>query len=243
MSSSKRASCVLALSETCREVLVRHGVASASIVVTPNGVDNYWGNVSASKRPLTGLGINRPFLLYVSHFHRYKNHNRFVEAYASLPRSLRESNQLVLVGKPDSRACFDETLLLIKRLDLGANVIVIPGECSDTLRELYQRTVLFVFPTLIENSPNILMEAMMAGAPVATGRLAPMPEFCGSAAIYFDALDVSNMTTVMSRLLESPSLLSDMREKSRQQASKFSWDEFVNSMAQHIYKVLKSNVD
>ncbi len=241
VSSSKRASCVLALSETCKEVLIANGVAPAHIVVTSNGVDSHWGDVLTSKSVLERLGIDRPFLLYVSHFHRYKNHARLVEAYARLSPDVRDTHQLVLVGKPHSQSCFDEIGKLIERLGLTSNVVVIPGEGSDSLRELYQKAALFIFPSLIENSPNILLEAMMAGAPIATSRLSPMPEFCGSAAMYFDALNVQDMAGTISRMLEQPSLLTDLRLRARNQAGKFSWDQFVRSMAQHLDMAIRLN--
>lgn len=234
VSSAKRASCVLALSQTCRDVLVAQGVPLSKIVVTPNGVDTGWSDPPKGLIDLVPLGITQPYLLYVSHFHRYKNHVRLVDAFAALPVGVRQAYQLVLVGKPDSQSCYEETSRRIKELGLVKQVIMIPGLSGDTLKALYQRAALFVFPSLIENSPNILLEAMMAGAPVATCNLAPMPEFCQSAAVYFDALDTSDMSSVMATVLQSPALLSDLRGRATAQARLFSWDTFAQQMARHI---------
>lgn len=234
ISSARRATIVLALSETCRGVLIERGIPKEKIVVTPNGVDSYWGEAVAPTDVLSQLGVVRPFLLYVSHFHRYKNHARLVDAYLRLPPSIRRAHQLVFVGKPYSKSCYDETQLLIERNGLSGDVVLVPGESGDRLKELYQKAKLFVFPSLIENSPNILLEAMMAGAPVAASRLAPMPEFCCSAAEYFNALDVVDMSQKMEVLLGSLSRLFDLSELSHTQACKFTWDEFVRRVVSQI---------
>ncbi|MBI5450732.1 MAG: glycosyltransferase family 4 protein [Gammaproteobacteria bacterium] len=240
ISSARRATCVLALSETCRDILIQQGIPTEKIVVTPNGVDAYWGGAFQSTGFLTALGVTRPFLLYVSHFYRYKNHVRLIEAYARLPTDLRLSHQLVLVGKPYSKACYEETRMLIERLGLSSDVILIPGEGRGRLRELYQSAKLFVFPSLIENSPNILLEAMMAGSPVATSSLRPMPEFSGDAAEYFDALDIYDMSKKMENLLCDTSRLTDLGKRAHIRACRFTWDDFVFRVVRHL-EMVKEN--
>ncbi len=239
LSSARRATCVLALSETCREVLIECGIASEKIIVVPNGVDSFWGKSVAPTGVMSRLGIKRPFLLYVSHFHRYKNHARLIGAYASLPPSVRRAHQLVLVGKPYSKSCFYETQILIEGIGLSSDVVLVPGESGDRLKELYQKAKLFVFPSLIENSPNILLEAMMAGAPIAASSLSPMPEFCCSAAEYFNALDVCDMSNKMNALLSDSNRLHYLSKRSQSQACKFTWEEFVRRVVLQIEIAIK----
>ena len=130
---------------------------------------------------------------------------------------------------------------LVRRLDLTGDVILIPGENKENLKELYQKTDLFVFPSLIENSPNILLEAMMAGAPVVTSNLAPMPEFCGNAAEYFNAMDTFDIARKIESTLENSDRLTDLRRRSCKQASKFSWDDFVSNVLQHTEVIASQN--
>lgn len=238
LSSCQRTTRVLALSGTCRDALVACGIPNDKIAVTPNGVDMYWGQQSPATGVKVQLGINRPFMLYVSHFHRYKNHSRLVEAYSQLQLSTRMAHQLVLVGKPYNLSCYEETRALIDHLDLADDVVLVPGLDWERLRDLYQLARLFVFPSLIENSPNILLEAMMAGAPVAASSLPPMPEFGGHAASYFDALDASSIAGTIEHLLGDSSRLADMSFRSREQALQFSWDDFVPAVIDHCKSVV-----
>lgn len=234
ISSVERASSVLALSEACRAVLISEGIAAEKIQVASNGVDSYWSLSVLNNNLLNHLSITKPFVLYVSHFHRYKNYARLVKAYAALPLELRKAHQLVLVGQPQNLSCYQEIKSLIESLGLKDEVLLISGLNSEELRVLYQKTKLFVFASLIENSPNILLEAMMSGSPIMTSRLAPMPEFCGDAALYFDALNVQDISEKLQSLLSDPDKLVELAKAARIQASQFSWDNFVTRVVRQL---------
>ena len=83
-----------------------------------------------------------------------------------------------------------------------------------------------MFPSLIENSPNILLEAMAYGAPVLAGKHDPMPEFGGSAVRYFDAFDSTAIAREISAALADEPGLAQMREAARARAQHYSWDVF-----------------
>lgn len=235
LSSAGRASRVIALSKTGRDLLIEHGIAREKITVSPNGVDQYWGQPSSLGEVLPELGITRPFLLYVSHFYSYKNHARLVEAYARLEVGIRASHQLVLVGRPYNRTYYVDIRKLVNRMSMSNDVVFLLGESGDRLRMLYQRAKLFVYPSLIENCPNIMLEAMMAGAPVLAGNLQPMPETGGGAAEYFDALDAQAISERIAAILENNDQLCNMKERSRAQASRFSWNEFVDNVVEQCH--------
>jgi glycosyltransferase involved in cell wall biosynthesis len=130
---------------------------------------------------------------------------------------------------------------LLEKLGLSCDVILIPGESGDRLREIYQHAKIFVFPSLIENSPNILLEAMMAGLPIAASSFAPMPEFCTSAAEYFNALDVPDISRKIEVLLEDPGRLADLSTRARAQVSKYTWDDFVRNVMRHVEMVVNQS--
>lgn len=230
IASARRANDVIALSETCKEVLIGQGIEPAKISVIPNGIEEFWFQREDDNGVLHEYGIVRPYLLYVSNFYHYKNHDRLLSAFAMLPLSIRTAYQLVLIGNPFNQSYYDEVLALRSHLGLERDVIVIAGEDGKRLRQIYQQTALFIFPSLIENCPNILLEAMAVGAPVIASKLAPMPEFGGEAVEYFDPLDASDMALKISMLLDNPTKRADMKVNSVRQAKFFSWDTFVNDV-------------
>ncbi|MCX7144224.1 MAG: glycosyltransferase family 1 protein, partial [Proteobacteria bacterium] len=232
IAATRRANKVVAISATCKDVLTSHGIEPSKISVIPNGVDPFWSQPSTASNILNENGIAGAYLLYVSHFYRYRNHQRLVHAYAMLPASTRAAHQLVLVGKPADRRYFDEVLELRSRLGLDRDVVVISGVSGERLRHLYQRARLFVFPSLIENCPNILLEAMAAGAPVLASSLQPMPEFGGPAVEYFNPLDAEGMAQKIGMLLSSQKVVDEMKGNSTRQAQRFSWDLFVQEVVE-----------
>lgn len=228
VSSARRARCVIALSETCRGMLVERGVDAAKIEVIPNGVDVVPGIRSADERArlLAGHGIAGDYLLYVSHFYRYKNFERLVEAFAALPPGRRAGLQLVLVGRPWDADYHREVAGLAARLGVAGSTRIIPGAGGEELSTLYEAARLFVFPSLIENSPNILLEAMAHGVPVIASDIAPMPEFGGDAIGYFDALSAGSMRAAIEQALDDPRPRAAIAERVRARAALFTWDRF-----------------
>lgn len=241
ISSTKRATSVIALSEACRKVLVSHGVDARKIAVIPNGLDSTWQSVDGGAEVLAANAIATPYLLYVSHFYRYKSHETLIRAYASLPATMRAQHQLVLVGWPFDRAYFDELVALCGELGVSKSVVFIEGESGERLRRLYRDAHLFVFPSLVENSPNSLLEAMAAGAPVMAVAVEPMPEFCGAAAAYFQPCDSVGLGAQIERLLADPARLETMRGLSRERAAGYSWDAFVSRVVDTCRETLRSH--
>ena len=162
----------------------------------------------------------------MSHFYPYKNFVRLAQAYAQLPPALRTNHALVLVGVPYDRNYFNAVRAEIERLGIANQVLTIPGLPAQDLAPLYAHASLFVFPSLIENSPNILLEAMAYGAPVIAGRHEPMPEFGANAIRYFDAFSSASMAREIATLLTDELALARMRELGRARAARYSWDEF-----------------
>ncbi len=232
LSSASRADHVIALSQTCRDVLEARGIAPGKISVISNGVEMpgpmHDGEAAAELR--SRFGIPREFILYVSHFYPYKNFERLIEAFARLPQALRDRFPLVLVGEPHDRHYFNTVLSAIQSNNIAVRVIVVPGLDTASLGVLYRCASLFAYPSLVENSPNILLEAMAHGTPVIAGSHQPMPEFGGDAIAYFDALSVASIANSMATALSDD----DWRERARKmgpaRAGRYTWDRFTRDV-------------
>jgi glycosyltransferase involved in cell wall biosynthesis len=231
LSSVRRADRVIALSQTCKDVLAARGVDGGKIVVIPNGVEVPAAMAdSAADHFLEKLALAGEFVLYVSHFYRYKNFERLVRAYRRLPSAQQDRYVLVLVGIPHHREYWDHVRATVSELGLERRVLMIPGLDGPALSALYRRCSVFAFPSLIENCPNILLEAMAHGAPVVSGNIAPMPEFAGDAAVYFDPLDESSIASSLEKVLGDASLRQRMARSGRERALCYSWDTFTRSV-------------
>ena len=229
VSSCSRANLVLALSNTCRLILEKNNINNEKIFVAPNGVSRFWEieNGEQDKLILDNLKISKKYLLCVSHFHFYKNYKRVVCAYSNLSDKIKRNYSLILVGSLKNQPCFTEVNDLIKQLNLTKKIFIIDNLPKEKLRTLYQNCSLFIFPSLIENSPNILLEAMKSKAPILSSNFYPMPEFGGNAAEYFNGLDTNELKIKINDLINDETKIKNMKLKSRIQSSRYSWDDFV----------------
>lgn len=241
--SSKRANLTLALSRRCKEILVNYGVPDKRVFVAKNGVDSFWSKKSKNFFLSKRLNIKKDFLLYVSHFYRYKNHIRLLEAFNDLSDGTHAKYQLVFVGDPKDTKYFKDIKLKIVELGLEKKVLLIMGESKKNLRDLYQGTKLFIFPSLIENSPNILLEAMMSGAPIISSNIEPMPEFGGDAIKYFDPFEIRDINSKICSNLEKDKELNNLKKLSVKQAKKFQWEYFTKKLVEKSFLLYKEKND
>ena len=119
-----------------------------------------------------------------------------------------------------------EVETLIDLLGVRGRVVIVPGLPSRDLVVFYRTASLFVFPSLVENSPNILLEAMASGAPVLASQIEPIPEFGQEAVRYVDPLDIESMTKKIAVLLTDPEARESLGQQARVQARRFTWDDF-----------------
>jgi glycosyltransferase involved in cell wall biosynthesis len=104
--------------------------------------------------------------------------------------------------------------------ELGISV----GKLSDgELKALYQNALCFVFPSLYEGFGIPPLEAMTCGCPVIVSPLASLPEVCGTAALYADPFNPSDIAEKIVQLRDEPSLSLQMRSEGYQRAKSFSW--------------------
>jgi glycosyltransferase involved in cell wall biosynthesis len=170
---------------------------------------------------LAQLGIREPFVLYVGRLTARKNVEALVRAMAFVRSS---SVQLVVVGAPD-RTCGD--LVAIANEAGVANRVRLVGamDMSDErLRVLYAAATVFCFPSLEESFGLPPLEAMASGTPVVVSNVAAINETCGSAAVYIDPADPSEIGAAIDALLVDPERRTTLREAGLERARSFTWD-------------------
>lgn len=237
--SARKADCILALSLTAKDKLIDLGLKPTKVFYNPIGVDNFWKiDVKNYAKPKV-YDFRKKYFLYVSHFYRYKNHFRLIKAYSLLPSYVKNIYNLILIGSPLNKPYFEETKKLILNLNLDQNVLLIPGLCREDLRVFYQNSSLFIFPSLVENCPNILLEAMASGNPICTVDIDPMKEYCMNAAFYFDGNNIDSIKNSIIKYLSSKDNCKELKNRSLQRSEDFSWDHFSDNLIQIITNLYK----
>ncbi|MBI2865629.1 MAG: glycosyltransferase family 4 protein [Chloroflexi bacterium] len=154
------------------------------------------------------LGINKP----------HKNLGRLIQAWAKLD----VPHKLVLAGKEDLR--YPEARQEVEAHGLGDKVIFLGEVDEDEMPAVYRGADLFVFPSLNEGFGLPVLEAMKSGVPVIASQTSSLPEIVGDAGILVNPYDPNEMAMAIQFALTNDSLREELRQKSLQQARKFSWE-------------------
>lgn len=203
--------------------LIESMVPIRRAVTLPHGIDQ---DFRTHSRSLPAPEVLPPgdYVLYVSRFDVYKHHYEVVTAYSQLPEAIRSRNRLVLVGEtgtPQSTRVAE----LVERLGLGESVVLTGPIPYAHLPAVYRSAKLILFASSCENCPNILLEALGSGRPIASSDVMPMPEFGGDAVAYFSPYDPSDIAATMLRLLTDERLADELAAKARARSERYDWSE------------------
>jgi glycosyltransferase involved in cell wall biosynthesis len=221
--SARHSAAVLTGSEYARtEVIELYKVPERRVHVTPLAADDRFAPISleASAGVLREMGLEPGFLLCVGDLQPRKNLERIVEAYASLPPSVRP--RLVIAGSPGWRS--SRVLEAVRRHRLENSVHFAGYVSTQTLVALYNRAAAFVYPSLYEGFGLPILEALACGAPTLTSNVTSLPEVAGDAAVLVDPTDVDSIRTGLEQILLDTDLRDHLRQAGFRQAARFSWD-------------------
>ena len=88
---------------------------------------------------------------------------------------------------------------------------------------IYARAMAFLFPSTVENFPNILVEGLSSGAPTFASKLGPMPEIAGDAASYFDPYDTDDIARAIERATNDERLRETLAMRGIARVQRYSW--------------------
>ena len=168
-------------------------------------------------------------LLFVSHYNYYRNFETLLRAIALL-KQRRPSRRICLVltcelapGKNPGSYRTEEASALLHELQIAEDVVQLGAIPYPLLHHLYRSCDLYVTPAYTETFAHPLVEAMASGLPIIASDLAVHREITNGAALFFERFSPADLADKVIRLLDSPSLQSDLRERGLLQAKNFSW--------------------
>ena len=224
--AARNADHVLTVSEFARQdIIERYRVAPSRITVTPNAVDRavfrrFSKHETESFRQR--LGLPSRYFLFVGVVQPRKNPATLIDAYARLPGRARTDHHLVLVGRLGRM--HEEVLRLIAAHRLDGFVHRFDEVGATVLAGFYNAATALVVPSRWESFSIPILEAMSCGCPVICSRAAGMPEVYGDAALPFDPDDPEELVTHLQRIVDDPTLHSDLVRRGLVNCDRFSWE-------------------
>ena len=112
----------------------------------------------------------------------------------------------------------------LERIDPEGEFVRYSGEVPyGELPSRYAQADLCLFASSCENMPNILLEGMASGLPIACSKRGPMPEVLGDAGVYFDPESPGDIARALRDLIDSPELRDRSARASSERAQVYSW--------------------
>lgn len=214
-------------------------VDGSKTAVIPHGVSQKFSFRPRAQQPIGEYSSSRPYrILYVSTVDIYKHQWHVVTALAQL-RSEGFPVVLDLVG-PAYGAGAKRLTQMLATLGPVSNFVRCAGAVAyNELPAFYAAADLKVFASSCENMPNILIEAMAAGLPIASSNRGPMPEVLGNGGLYFDPERPEEIAGAVRSLLVSPQLRADKAQQAFERAQHYSWERCARETCSFLAEVAR----
>mgnify|MGYP006087081721 CR=1 FL=1 len=201
----------LSLKEKQKKI-IHHGISS-----------RFFSKIKKQKK-ITDYSFENPFkFLYVSTVHVYKHQWNVVEAISKL----RENGYPVtldLVGGVIFKSSGKKLFNMINKVDKNKEFIFFNGNVDyDVIESFYKNSDGIIYASTCENMPNILLESMSSGTPIACSNKQPMPEFLKDGGFYFDAKSTDSIFNTLLSFLLSPEERYINAQKSHQNILSYNW--------------------
>jgi len=222
-SAVKRAIKIITPSKFWQEELVkRYNLPKNKIIVTYEGVDEKILQSKTSLDPKNVLAkykIKIPFVVYTGSLYPHKNVERLVMAIKKINQDLK----LVIVCARN--IFYGRFLEKIKKLQAEKFVNLVGFVPDKDLPAIYKEAEVFVFPSFWEGFGLPGLEAMALGLPVVSSNASCLPEVYGEAALYFNPLDIDDMTQKIKTVLTDKSIRERLIKNGFNQVKKYSWEK------------------
>jgi len=157
------------------------------------------------------------YILFTGQRGGYKNFGRFIEAVA--PLLSRYNLRLICTGQSFTKEEF-ELLDKNKVRERAVSKFVSENE----LQNMYEKALLFVFPSLYEGFGIPILEAFVSGCPIVLSNISCFPEIAGEAAMYFNPYSVDDIRQAIEKIILDNSLQKELVKNGFERLKYFSWE-------------------
>ena len=201
------------------ESLLKNSAANARTDIIPNG----W----TIPRERSSLKRNR--ILMVSRMFKRKGVDILIDAVASIDSKW----ELVIAGDgPYLQTAIERA----QKKKISATFL---GHVNKKdLPELYRSAKIFAFPSIRENFPVVLLEAMAEGCAIVTTKGSGCSEVVGDAALLVQPGNLIELRSAITRLIDNETLMEDLGRRSYKQSLKFSWTTIAKRYESLYHRIL-----
>ena len=221
--------------------------ASQGVVLPPVEVIRLGaGFTQDQRRPARHSSVARlpeRYVLCVSTFEVRKNHRFLIRVWQRIleRRGADAVPTLVLVGRP-GYLMFD-FLKIRSELEatscLDGKIVVLPNLPDGGLREVFQRCLFTVYPSLCEGWGLPVAESLVQGKFCLASNRTSLPEVGGDFVDYFDPTNEEDALAKIERALIDPAYLAAREARLRAEFQPSSWDDCANALVDKVEQLAR----
>lgn len=219
------AACVAVSAFARSEAVERFGADPTRIEVIHSGP----GLIGAEGA--TAAGSGSPYALYVGNLSAHKNLPFLVRAFAAAG----VEGRLLLVGGRGER--FDEVRAAIEDSPARDRIEIRRDVSDPEVVALYRGASMLLLPSRYEGFGFTALEAMARDCPVLASDIPALREVSGNGAMLLPVDDTRAWADAIRRLATDERLRRELRERGRETAGRYSWDETARGVCRLLLRV------
>ena len=178
-------------------------------------------------------------LLYVSSFHKYKNHDSLFGAVKILKDGGYKIHLDLIGNGPKNRE--DELKVLAKTLEIEDNINFCGWKSQEEVFAAMDDSDIFVYPSAVESTGLGVMEAMARGMYIACSNMSCMPDVLKKFGMYFDPKLEQGIANALEMLIKSPCVCGEIASEAAEYAKRYTWENAVKGHCE-FFEELRSRV-
>lgn len=231
---------VAATNSTKRDVVASFGISAGKVaVIAIPPVLGAYPTPTASDLETTRRKFSLPsrYVFYPAQTWPHKNHVRLVGALAILRERMGVRVPVVCSGHLNEHS--SNIRREVERLRISEQVSFVGFVTPVELQCLYRSCRGLVFPSLFEGWGFPIVEAFLAGVPVACSTAASLPQLVGDAAVQFDPFDEEDIADAILRIWTDDALCASLVERGHRAVESLDWAETARTFRAHYRQVAK----
>jgi glycosyltransferase involved in cell wall biosynthesis len=231
--SFKNAKGVIFISQYAQKYISKK-VSIKNSKLIPHGISDAFFQEPKTQVSIKNYSADNPFkILYVSAIRPYKHQIKLIKAINLLRK--KYPIKLTLIGQEEDPKEVKRFHLALNKIENHKEFIDFKGPISHTkIIEYYKSSNIFAMSSTCENMPNILIEAMASGLPIASSNYGPMPEFLKEGGEYYNPLDEYSIENTIEKLILNPNLRYNNALKAFEYAKQYSWEKCASQTFEYI---------
>lgn len=218
---------IICYNNTEREKVIQIGIPSEKIEIIPNGVDTTLFKPRKKEKKHVQI-------LWVGRFKPGKDVETIVKA-AKILCNNHDNVRFLLVGEGPLKDYIENFASKLGVLD---KIGFVDSVSNNKMPEIYNKSDVFVLPSIDEGVPRTILEAMACGLPVVCTKLPQLTDVVKGCGILVPVRDSKALAEAMSKIISDESLAQKLGESGRKKVvENNSWEDTVKKTIQ-LYREL-----